>query len=325
MVSVGIIIPYYGKLPVYFRLFLKGLENNRGILNVILFTDLPLIDYRLPDNLIVYNMSFKELKVLIEHKTSIPINMDSYYKLCDIKPSYGLVFEDYIKDYAFWGFGDLDVIYGDLEKLINQESLLKYDAIIGRKKWVSGCMAIFRNNDFMRKLFLKSKDVEVVFNNQDYLGFDEVSMCWTEVRKSEDPCKVNYPIQNFTFLLFNEVKNGIYLNNHDFYRESIVKNGFLHINLGKILDQDGEEYVLYHFITEKRKWIFKFPTWQYIPSEYYITPHGFFDKRIHISNRYRFYIKVVYSIIRYPSFLVNLFERLRNKLTNLIADVKIKG
>ena len=36
------------------------------------------------------------------------------YKLCGCKPFYGVIHKEELRGYDYWGFGDIDLIYGDL-------------------------------------------------------------------------------------------------------------------------------------------------------------------------------------------------------------------
>ena len=45
--------------------------------------------------------------------------VNSPYKLCDYKPVYGLIFDEDLQDYDFWGHCDVDLIFGDIRKFIN--------------------------------------------------------------------------------------------------------------------------------------------------------------------------------------------------------------
>ena len=38
-----------------------------------------------------------------------------YYKLCDLRVIYGEMFREELRDYDYWGWGDLDVMYGNFE------------------------------------------------------------------------------------------------------------------------------------------------------------------------------------------------------------------
>ena len=63
-------------------------------------------------------MSFCSIQQLIRNKFSFPVKIDSPWELCAFRPAYGDIFEEYFNGYDFWGYGDLDVIYGDLDKYI---------------------------------------------------------------------------------------------------------------------------------------------------------------------------------------------------------------
>ena len=123
MNRIGIIIPYFGKWPLNFNLYLKSVTYNIDTVDIIFFTDLTLDNYRpLPKNIYLHQLSIKELRKLIEKKVNIKPKLENYRKLCDFKPAYGLIFEDYLQTYDFWGFGDIDLIYGDLNIIFNTNS-----------------------------------------------------------------------------------------------------------------------------------------------------------------------------------------------------------
>ena len=39
-------------------------------------------------------------------------------KLCDYKPAYGLIFEDELIGYDYWGFCDTDILLGDIYQFL---------------------------------------------------------------------------------------------------------------------------------------------------------------------------------------------------------------
>ena len=103
---IALIIPYFGILPEsYFTFFLKSLNLNQ-ILRVFIFTDIksPLL---LHSNITRIEMNYAGLNELFENKIKKKPNLTNTRKLCDFKPLYGLIFEDYIKNYEFWAYGDI--------------------------------------------------------------------------------------------------------------------------------------------------------------------------------------------------------------------------
>lgn len=166
-----IIIPYFGVFPNYFNLWLKSVRFNSAI-NWLLITDNNCDKYKMPDNIKVLNLSFSELKQRIQDCFDFRISLESAYKLCDFRPAYGYIFGQETEGYDFWGYGDLDVIYGDLRKVISDDKLTSYDRIL-----VSGHLSIIRNNCFMNNLFMKRVEgcfyYKDVFASKASFTFDE--------------------------------------------------------------------------------------------------------------------------------------------------------
>lgn len=141
------ICPYFGCLPNHFDLWLKSCAFNQDI-NWMIFTD-DKSSHDYPTNVTVKYLSFKEFKTLTQSKFDFKISLEGAYKLCDFKPTYGYIFEDMIKDYDFWGYCDLDSIFGDIRKFITDNILNNYEKILA-----SGQMTLFRNNYEVNRRFM---------------------------------------------------------------------------------------------------------------------------------------------------------------------------
>ena len=164
------IVPYFGQLPKYFEVFAKTCSTNQNY-QWLIFTD-DKQKYDIPNNVRIIDMSFNELQNMIQNKFDFKISLEKPYKLCDYKPSYGYIFEDYIKDFKFWGHCDLDTIMGNLEKLITDEMLDNYDKI-----FCLGHMILYKNNFENNRLFMKKYNGEQlykkVFTTEKICFFDE--------------------------------------------------------------------------------------------------------------------------------------------------------
>ena len=164
------IIPYFGKFNNYFPLFLKTCAWNKDFNWLVVTDDETKYDY--PNNFRVVRMSFQQLKSLVQSKFNFPISLDRPYKLCDYKPAYGYIFEDYLSDYKFWGHCDTDVLMGDLSKFFTDNVFDKYDKI--------GClghMVLYRNTHENNRVFMHDyKGVSLfknAFTTDDIKTFDE--------------------------------------------------------------------------------------------------------------------------------------------------------
>lgn len=73
-------------------------------------------------------------------KTDSRLSLEKPYKLCDYRKLYGAIFQDYLGNYEFWGYCDIDVIFGDLDSFISDEVLSIFDKIGTR-----GHLTLYRN------------------------------------------------------------------------------------------------------------------------------------------------------------------------------------
>lgn len=167
--KVCIIITYFGTLPETIDLFMQSCRNNPEF-EWLIFTD---CEYSNPPlNVHLEKYTFDEIKELIYDKLKIQIVLERPYKLCDYRPAFGIIFEDYLKKYDFWGYGDLDVVYGDLSKFITDNVMNKYDKI-----YVCGHLSLVKNNEKCNNVYKtetkNSWDYRKVFTDSNSWIFDE--------------------------------------------------------------------------------------------------------------------------------------------------------
>lgn len=170
MGKIILIIFYFGKFPNYFSLFLDSCKRNTNITWRI-YTDNEQIE-TWPQNVEYIHMTFNECKELFQHKFPFEISLNSPKKLCDFKPAYGFILEEELKEYEFWGHCDLDVIFGDLEKVLQPEIINRHD-----KLYTLGHLTIYRNVPKVNQYFMNVRDelksYQTVFQNLEMVGFDE--------------------------------------------------------------------------------------------------------------------------------------------------------
>jgi hypothetical protein len=127
----------------------------------------------MPDNVVYLNISIDDFNILVKEKTLLPKGIRTPYKLCDFKPLYGTIFQDYLEGYDFWGHIDLDVIWGDIRSFITEDMLSSHDIISAYKYYVSGHFALYRNNEYINDLYKKYPDYLKIFSSDEYKNFDE--------------------------------------------------------------------------------------------------------------------------------------------------------
>lgn len=170
MTKIGIVIPYYGKFPNYFDLFLKSCEKNPTI-DWLIFSDIA-EEHPYPDNVHRIQMTFEELKNLFQSKFDFEIALDSPYKLCDYKVMTGYLFSDYLTGYDYWGYSDIDMLFGDIRKFLPDEIITQYD-----KVGHLGHLTLYHNTKEINTLFMKTiygrERYKEVLSSNDHFSFTE--------------------------------------------------------------------------------------------------------------------------------------------------------
>lgn len=183
MKKILIIVPYFGELPQFYRLWLKSVEYNETI-DFLLITDNKLNN--VPNNIKIVNMSFDDIKNKIQSVFNFKINLKKPYEICSYKPAYGIIFKEYIKDYDFWGYCDVDLIFGNIRKFITEDILNNYEKILSH-----GHFTLYKNSDKMNKLFMiKRKDCmyykDVYSSSVSWNNFDEYPYGVSRIAKMEN-------------------------------------------------------------------------------------------------------------------------------------------
>ncbi len=172
MKKIAFVVVWMGELPDYFPLWFASCAKNETI-DFYVFTDSSIKEYPNVENIYLVNMSFEEVRSRIQGIFDFPISLQKAYKLCDYKPTYGEAFSDYLGKYDFWGYCDVDLIWGDARKFLTEDILDEYDRIFTR-----GHCSLFRNtkevNSYYRTLLPKGHlEYQEVFQSDQIWCFDE--------------------------------------------------------------------------------------------------------------------------------------------------------
>lgn len=171
MKKIGIVILYFGRFPKYFPYFLASCTYNRQI-NWLLFTD-----QEKPvgccENIFYNYLNITNFNQLSSEKLEFSINITNPYKLCDLRPAYGKIFEDFLAEYEFWGYCDADLIFGNILKFITNEMLESYEIFSGYSGFLSGPFCLYKNNGLMKNFFQNCPNYRKVMQNKRHLAFDE--------------------------------------------------------------------------------------------------------------------------------------------------------
>jgi len=155
MKSITIIIPYFGTWPFWFDFFLISCARNPSI-RWLFFTDCG-VPTGAPHNVQFTEMTFAEYKQRARDVLRIEFDPAAPYKLCDLRPAYGLIHREELQGCDYWGFGDIDVIYGNLRAHFN-EHRLTHQLISCHGRRISGHLTLIANTELMRTAFYRVPD-----------------------------------------------------------------------------------------------------------------------------------------------------------------------
>lgn len=133
-----IITPYFGSFPEWMDLWLADFNRTmrpQGY-DLLLDTDLP---------------SFKE-RVKKKLGVDCPIVRGSS-KVWDYRGSLGVLYQEEIKDFDFYGCVDFDVVWGQINKWAGDEVLSELDVYSTHNAYVCGAFSLFRNSAEVNNLF----------------------------------------------------------------------------------------------------------------------------------------------------------------------------
>ncbi|MCE7592520.1 DUF6625 family protein [Vibrio fluvialis] len=256
MNKILIIVPYYGELPKYFKHWLKTCEENQQLDWLIVSDDKnEYIKDSLPKNVRYLNLNIEVLQERVNKIIGFDFRYFTPYRLCDCRPFFGMMFKEQTSKYEFWGWSDIDLLYGDLSTFINQARLNEFDKIYNK-----GHLSIVKNSQLVNSMILElisDNQVKQIFLSKYSEGFDERYFNDAFLKKGlkimdEKECIDISP-------RFYEFRN---LNDNN-------KMVAVNYNNGKIIDSEGKEYPYIHF--QKRN--FRYNSTEC--SSYFISPIGF--------------------------------------------------
>lgn len=255
---------YFGKLPAYFPLWVQSCAANPEI-DFFLITDSE-VSENLPHNLKVYKTNWDDFCKKIEERFDFPVSIQSPYKLTDFKPAYGYIFRDLVADYDYWGYCDIDLIFGDVMKFIRKPEEQGIERI-----YQLGHLSIYRNTEDNRLLFQKpgaAFSYQKVFSTPQFYSFDEHAGQMMLAKKyglsqyqHEDMADISCRIHRMTASRHKNYRHQVfYYENGSVYRAYLVGD---HV--------ETEEFVYIHM--QKRNYSFTTPS-----PQFYILSNRFLPK-----------------------------------------------
>lgn len=167
---IAVVARWFGPLPCFFTAWLRSAEMNSNI-DFYIFTDREVKSDK--ENIIIVSTTLKKETERAKTALQEEVKVCKPYKLVDLKPFIGLIYEEYLKGYDFWGYCDIDLAFGNIRTFLTDELLDQYERYY---EW--GHFSLFKNNDKMNHINdlpggIYSRDEilrgnEVLFQDEDF-------------------------------------------------------------------------------------------------------------------------------------------------------------
>jgi hypothetical protein len=89
-------------------------------------------------------------------------------RIWNFRPALGLLYEEEIRDYTFWGHTDFDMVYGQVEKWYTEEELEEWDIHSNHDDYISGPWTLYRNTRAVNTLFFQTDEWKDRMEGADY-------------------------------------------------------------------------------------------------------------------------------------------------------------
>ena len=292
MNKIALVSCYMGVFPNYFQLFLDSAAKNLDVDFYIFNNGSQSI--KTSSNVKIISMSLEELNRIASSKLDLPINITpSYgYKLCDLKPAYGVIFEDYLTRYDFWGHCDIDVIWGRITHFLTPEKLANFDVLTFEETHFAGHLTLFRNSGVTIDLFRQTEDYKKVFtDNSRCHNFCECCYRWGKYHPLKELIDSSQTVSIYDIVMDLKGKQQLrlfikyimreYPDPFRFvYRDGVFEDCSSYLGLddnshGVFKDLNTkEEFMYFHLYHIKDDWRFYISQFDYLPSEFTVSSEG---------------------------------------------------
>jgi hypothetical protein len=174
-------------------------KNSKGCGLAQLFTRVT--DIRQEQN----SMQTISLEQLIHRLSTQIINLP--YILVEYKPAFGHIFATYLTNYTHWGYSDLDVIFGDLSRWIDDDEWTDYDIVTYSygdqdKLYLRGQFTFHRNDPLLiNQLWRHCKylsEMDIRYSHPETLSFESAEGCYSQAILVRSDIKVKWAVKATT-------------------------------------------------------------------------------------------------------------------------------
>jgi uncharacterized protein DUF6625 len=165
------LIGYFGRWPAWMNFFVESCKWNPDVCWRF-YTDCGELENR-ADNVELVHVKFEDYKAFVRFRLRIAFDPADPYKVCDLRPCLGFLHDEEIASFPFFGFGDVDVVYGQISRFYNEQALAPFDVLSTHPNGLSGHFAVLRNTAVLREAFARVPNYRELLERPHYVGLDE--------------------------------------------------------------------------------------------------------------------------------------------------------
>ena len=141
-ISKCMVVPYFGQYPEWFDLWMRNTERMREHGYDFLF-----------------DTDEQDFQKRVWRKLGIECPpMNGTGRIWNFRPALGVLYEDEIKDFDYFGWTDFDMVYGRVENWYTDNELASVDIHSNHDDYISGPWTLMRNTPVVANLFRRTDE-----------------------------------------------------------------------------------------------------------------------------------------------------------------------
>lgn len=205
--SIALLVGHFGSFPWYLAYFILSCKYNPSVDFYIITDNTELIPDK-PDNVKIVYQTLNTFKNNASQKLGFNVGIiNSNNKVADFKPAFSFLFPEITASYDFWGYTELDIIFGNIRNFMSDDILENHDVISGRHDGIYSKFCLFKNSRKTQILFMQSRDYQQFFSRPQKFYFDGCNVLLDE----DDQYSIidfSESLQSMTFVVNKAATNG---------------------------------------------------------------------------------------------------------------------
>lgn len=170
--KVALLVIWLGPPPSYLTAFLRSCNSNRDF-DWLIFADWNAAQLELPPNVRLFHASRARIVARCFRTLGFVPRLDDWNKLCDLRPHYFRMFARELSGYEFWGFCDLDCVWGDLNAAYGAPIRAGVDVITSRAGVLAGHFTVVRSGSPIEAIALADAQLSADMRDPQHVWADE--------------------------------------------------------------------------------------------------------------------------------------------------------